>query len=117
MIIKLILDETHEKNLKALLKRYGGKAPEYFRILLKEAYTAEFGKYLAKDDTVMEEIKKEEELTPEQLCEKFGGVVGKGDNGTIVAIFRHENGGLYMEVPLEKPELFKGAAKRMGIIK
>jgi hypothetical protein len=82
--VNIFLDDIEERNLGELLKRYGGKAPGYFHILLKKAYEKEFGGYKS-GRSVIKSIK--EELTDEQYCELFGGKVGKSPrDGTPLCI-------------------------------
>ena|SRR3990167_5552093 len=88
--ISIFLDEVEEKNLASLLKRYGGKAPEYFRMLLKESYRKEFGGYKSRKIKIQEI--PEEDLTPEQICEGVGGKVSKRNDGMVVCLMKLASG-------------------------
>ena len=74
--INIFLSDIEGSNLQALLQRYGGRAPAYFKLLLANAYKDEFGKYNAKQVKPIEEA-----LTDEQFCEMYGGRVGKNSDG------------------------------------
>ena len=74
--INLFLNDIESKNLDSLLNKYGGKAPEYLRTLIKNAFSKEFGGYKTK---AVRFVLPQEELTDEQFCEKFGGKVKKDD--------------------------------------
>lgn len=84
MRINLYIDENEERNLKALLKRYGGKATSYLRTILKQAYEKDFGGYKAKDNIITGGT-PDVELTPEQICEQLGGKVFKDTAGNVFA--------------------------------
>ncbi len=81
--VTLILSEIEEQNLNVLLNKYGGKAPAFFHMLLKDAYEKEFGGYKMKTLKVKP---IEEALTDEQYCEMLGGRVGKNSDGNPVCI-------------------------------
>ena len=74
MRINLFLDEVEEKNLKALLEKFGGKAPEYLRSLLRGAYAKAFPSYMENKPKLISGI-EEPELTQEQMCEAVGGKI------------------------------------------
>ncbi|MEK6897599.1 MAG: hypothetical protein AABW93_03660 [Nanoarchaeota archaeon] len=100
--INIFLSDIEEKNLRALLQRYGGRAPAYFKLLLANAYKEEFGKYNAKS----KQIKPiEEVISDEQYCEMLGGRVGKNSDGNPVCVK-----GTW-SVPLDRRDLMKSRFK------
>ena len=79
--INIFLSDIEGSNLQALLQRYGGRAPAYFKLLLANAYKDEFGKYNAKQVKPIEEA-----ISDEQYCEMLGGRVGKNSDGNLVCV-------------------------------
>lgn len=112
--INLFLSDQEYQNLEFLLKKYGGKATGFLRILLKEAFQEEFGGYKGKQ--IQKEIKKEFEAkkTPEQLCEESGGTVTT-ENGIRVCKWRSKLGNMSTHVAITNTEMFETCRKSMGI--
>ena len=69
------IDERESLNLELLLAKYGGKAPAFFKHLLKEAFKKEYGGYNSPSDQKIKPI--EPELTIQQWVESKGGQVKK----------------------------------------
>lgn len=97
--INLSLDKREAENLNLLLGKYGGKAPAYFRALLKEAFEREFGGYKRKKIMQVLDV-PEEQLTDEQFCEKFGGRVMRDSAGTRTCGIRIPGGSSIYSIPL-----------------
>jgi len=89
--INIFLDNQQERLLNILLKKYGGKAPGFFKDLLRDKYDKSFppyneGKKVAR---AIKDLIPEEELTPEQLCEQIhGGRVIKSPDGSMKCEYR-----------------------------
>ena len=101
--INLMLSDSESRNLELLIGKYGGKATGFLRTLLKQAFEKEYGGY--KEKSVKGIIDPEDELTPEQVCEKAGGKVVTRE-GIQVCEFQYNNGGFVRTIPIGRPELF-----------
>lgn len=74
--INVFLDDQEELILNALINKYGGRPPQILRDALKYRFDKAFPAHTIKSDKVQKvDIIPEEKLTPEQICEKHGGVV------------------------------------------
>lgn len=115
--IILTIDKREAETLNFLLARYGGKAPAYFRYLLKAAYEKEFGGYKSGKITgIVKNLNSKIELTDEQYCEKVGGKSVKGEDGLLKCRLDRIGGGSYYNVPIENRELIKFRAKELKLI-
>ena len=105
MRINLILSEIEAKNLTILLEKYGGRATEYFRTLLRNAFEKEYGGYkFTGSIKKIKEIKEpEQEMTLEQKCEFIGGQIVKDNAGSKVCkkwIYKNKFGESFIDIPL-----------------
>lgn len=92
------LDERESLNLEALLSKYGGKAPAYFKYLLMKAFEKEYGSYNSPSDQRIKTI--EPELTNEQLCESNGMSVIK-HQGVPYCFYQGTGGELDWKWPVD----------------
>ena len=117
-LILIRVDDREARNLDLLLEKYGGKAPAYFRYLLKSSYEKEFGSYKSPKFGKIRKILSTsvQELTDEQFCEAVGGRVKKHDNGTIMCFLQIPGGGAPLAVPIGARALIKNRDKQMGLI-
>ena len=110
--INLTLDDKEAGNLGVLLAKYGGKAPEYIRTLLKNAYQFECGGYKAR---VGKELGVPElELSPDQICEKYGGKADTVD-GVEICVFSVHGGSSSYTVPLSSEKSIKDMSQRLKL--
>jgi len=111
--ISVIIDDREVENLNVLLGKYGGRAPEYFRSLLKEAYKQEFGGYKSGRSRSILDV-PEDQLTDEQFCEKCTGrVMTREDGGKVCAL---RIGDSMYKIPLTNREGIEGMAKKLKLI-
>ena len=100
--INLFLSDSEYGNLNTLVKKYGGKPTSFLRTLLKQAFEKEYGGYKSK--SVRVESIKEEELTPEQLCERAGGKI-EMRNGEKKCVFKMSEG-FERVFPVDRSDIF-----------
>ena len=81
--INLFLSEIESKNLNILLNKYGGKAPEFLRTLIRNAYSKEFGGYKSRSLKINHLPVEDVKLSQEQICEMLTGKVIKRDSGDV----------------------------------
>lgn len=115
--IILTIDDREVETLNLLLAKYGGKAPAYFRYLLKRAFEKEFGGYKSGKITgLVKNLNPKIELTDEQYCEKVGGSVGKDKDKNLVCLLHISGGGAPLSIPIGARGLIKSRAKQFGLI-
>jgi len=106
--------EKEKAMLDKMCETMGCNPSELIREWIRTRYLKLFPPYRLLTQTIKEEA---EELTPEQLCEKYGGNVVRGDYGSMVCRFTNDLGSFSTEIDLEYPEKFRNAAERMGTVK
>src|SRR3990172_7614825 len=100
--INLFLSDSEHSNLESLVKRYGGKPTSFLRTLIKQAFEKEYGGYKFKSVRAIKE--PEEELTPEQLCERAGGKI-EMRNGEKKCVFKMSEG-FERVFPVDRSDIF-----------
>ena len=95
------IDDKEALNLQTLLAKYGGKAPAFFKMLLKEAFREEYGGYKSKEKIKPIKEEPEVELTDEQFCLSKGGKISK-HNGRPVCLIEYPGGEWKCELELVK---------------
>jgi len=101
--ITIFLDEQEEKNLNALIGRYGGKAPSFIKNLLRVKYGIDFPGYKQgiKNKKTVDPIVEQKTMTTPEVCESFGGVVDlKNLSGRGCLMVKDNNGKEKRFVPL-----------------
>ena len=111
--ISIFLDEQEEKNLNTLIGKYGGRAPAYFRFLLKEAFEREYGGYKSGKFSKILGI-PEEEVTDAQFCESNGGKVAHREGFEVCLLEINESSSI--SVPLSNRNRIKDLAKQYKLI-
>lgn len=102
-IIQIRLTDVEVKMVEALCERMGDiPKSDAVRRCIQDRYKREFPVYITEKRGSIRPL--DEELTPEQACEKAGGTVVRRE-GTPVCQFKI-NEGFSRSVPLDKPELF-----------
>lgn len=89
--------------LEKICEKFGAKAPEYIRSVIREKFQRAFPAYTTKKNEAL--IEESQQLTPEQACEQAGGRI-ETVNGIQVCIFKLSKS-MEANVPLSTPELFK----------
>lgn len=112
--INLILDDKEFGLLEELKNFYGGKPQQILREALKFKYDKVFPPHM-RDIKSLSLSKSEEELTPEQQCEKVGGVITTNE-GFKVCKFIRPGTQSSMSYPIVDTEQFVGAARTMGLL-
>lgn len=115
--IILTIDDREVETLNLLLARYGGKAPAYFRYLLKRAFEQEFGSYKAGRITgLIKNLNPKIELTDEQYCESVGAKVESGTEGNTMCFVAKPGTQNGYKFPISERKRIKECAKNFGLI-
>lgn len=77
-VIQVKLSEQERKMLTDLCEKFGSRISELLRSLIRDAHQSAFPSYMGGVRKVKE---REEDLTDEQFCERWGGTVENGPEG------------------------------------
>lgn len=102
-LVQFRVSEREFEMLEALCDRYGAKASEYLRGIVREKFSKAFPVYTKAGQQRIAML--EPELTPEQLCEAKGGKVEVIDGVPMCVI--QLSSAMTRKVPLSSPHLLK----------
>jgi hypothetical protein len=112
-IIQVRTGEVENQMVQELCKKLGSRPPELIRGLIRDKHTKMFPAYTPQARMQAIERIPDEELTPEQICEKAGGRIGTNGAGDRVCILSNpKNPNSQSSVLLSRPDTIMAAAKK-----
>lgn len=108
--VQFRVSDREDEMLNELCNKFGSSPSEYMRGLLRNAHKSAFPAYRPGSSKIAKPLNSDDELSNEQLCEKYGGKVVDSPSGKSCRFPTFGDSG--QMVPLTARKDFKNFTKK-----